>query len=82
MIISDPEPTDVIPTTMPPMIPMARVGSGRVMTSETNRSRPLPERRSMTKRSAIAPAPMSSAAPRNTSMVFSADLASPKRCRR
>ena len=29
MIISEPEPTEVIPTTMPPIIPIATVRSGR-----------------------------------------------------
>jgi hypothetical protein len=33
MIISDPEPTEVIPTMIPPIIPIATVRTGRGVTS-------------------------------------------------
>ena len=45
-IIKEPEPTEVIPTTKPPIAPMATVGSGRTTTSRMSPWRRCPERRS------------------------------------
>ncbi len=33
MIISEPDPTDVMPTMMPPSMPMITVGTGLTLTS-------------------------------------------------
>jgi hypothetical protein len=67
-IISEPEPTDVIPTTIPPIIPTTTVGTGRATTSCTLIVRRSPLRRSSTNRSTIAAAPTSSATPSATSI--------------
>jgi len=47
-IISEPEPTEVMPTMMPPMAPMAMVSGGRMVTSLTVASRCCPLRQSST----------------------------------
>jgi hypothetical protein len=62
-IISDPEPTDVIPTMTPPIMPIATVSSGRGVMSPSWARRCCPLRQSSTYRSTIAPAPTSSATP-------------------
>jgi hypothetical protein len=81
-IISEPDPTEVMPTMMPPTMPRLTSSSGRGSTSVTNAVRPWPPRRSSRNLSAMAPAPTSSAVPSATSMLCCADFESPINRRR
>src|SRR5437660_2865926 len=63
MIISDPAPTEVIPTITPPTTPIAMLGTGLTAMLRITAVRGGPLTRSRTIRSAIALAPTSSAAP-------------------
>jgi hypothetical protein len=46
MIISEPAPTDVMPTIRPPIMPISTVGTGRSVTSRIAPVRARPDRRS------------------------------------
>ena len=48
MIISEPEPTEVMPTISPPTMPISTVGTGRMVTSAILPVRGRPDRRSST----------------------------------
>jgi hypothetical protein len=78
MIISDPAPTEVMPTTSPPNAPMTTVGSGRSVSSCSEPVRSWPALLSKTQRIAMAAAPARSAAPK----AFSTRPDPPNRCRK
>jgi hypothetical protein len=57
--MSEPEPTEVVPTMSPPIIPMTTVATGRAVRSWTTPWRVCPWRRSRAKRRIMPAAPMS-----------------------
>jgi hypothetical protein len=81
-IIRDPEPTDVMPTMTPPMMPISTVGMGRTVILCTVPVRWLPDRRSRMYRNTMAAAPTSRAAPSATSTCFCCAELPPSRCRK